>query len=65
MRVINRENSSDRVLLKGFEGQVCDVSFNNSNDNILAAVDDHGNLIVWSLSQIDGNMVYPFLIELV
>lgn len=57
VRVINRENSSDRVLLKGFEGQVCDVSFNNSNDNILAAVDDHGNLIVWALSQIDGKMV--------
>uniref|UniRef100_F7BD94 Enhancer of mRNA-decapping protein 4 n=1 Tax=Ciona intestinalis TaxID=7719 RepID=F7BD94_CIOIN len=58
VRVINRNNSSDRVLLKGFTGAVCDVGFApHTGCNILAAVDSVGNLIVWSLEQEDGHLV--------
>ncbi|XP_078482620.1 LOW QUALITY PROTEIN: enhancer of mRNA-decapping protein 4-like [Ciona intestinalis] len=57
VRVINRNNSSDRVLLKGFTGAVCDVGFApHTGCNILAAVDSVGNLIVWSLEQEDGHL---------
>ena len=57
MRVINRQNSSDRVLLKGFSGFVTDLAFSHSASSMLAAVDDMGNLMVWNLDQIAGNMM--------
>jgi len=56
VRVINRHNSSDRVLLKGFEGVVCDVAFASPNSNILAAIDSSGNVIIWQLDEIAGNI---------
>uniref|UniRef100_H2ZQ96 Enhancer of mRNA-decapping protein 4 WD40 repeat region domain-containing protein n=1 Tax=Ciona savignyi TaxID=51511 RepID=H2ZQ96_CIOSA len=58
VRVINRHNSSDRVLLKGFTGVVCDVAFApHAGTHVLAAVDSAGTLLVWSLGQDGGNLV--------
>nr|CAB3240816.1 enhancer of mRNA-decapping protein 4-like [Phallusia mammillata] len=64
VRVINRHNSSDRVLLKGFTGVVCDVAFSSPCSNTVAAVDSFGNLIVWQLNELSGNIVAERMIHI-
>ncbi|CAK8695530.1 unnamed protein product [Clavelina lepadiformis] len=56
VRVINRQNSSDRVLLKGFTSEISDVAFSHSTSTMLAAVDFSGNLIIWSMIQMADSM---------
>ena len=56
VRVINRQDSSDRALLKGFGGVVTDIAFSHSTSNTLAATDDAGNIFVWNLFQTAGKI---------
>ena len=57
VRVINRQNSSDRALLKGFSGAITDVAFSHAHQsNLLAAVDNVGNFLVWTLNDAGGNI---------
>ncbi len=48
LRLIQQETNT-RSLLKGFVGAVVDVSFCHANSNLLACVDQGGNLYIWDL----------------
>ena len=48
IRLIRRDNSF-RALLKGFVGAVMDVAFCHSRSNLLACLDEGGNLHIWDL----------------
>uniref|UniRef100_A0A2C9M9M7 Uncharacterized protein n=2 Tax=Biomphalaria glabrata TaxID=6526 RepID=A0A2C9M9M7_BIOGL len=48
VRVISRK-TAHRVLLKDFQGCVMDIAFALSDDVILAAADEEGNLFVYSI----------------
>ena len=44
-----RQGTNGRALLKGFVGAVVDVVFCHANSNLLACVDEGGNLYLWDL----------------
>ena len=50
LRLIHKE-SKNRVLLKGFIGAILDVSFAHAGSNLLACVDEGGNLQIWDLDR--------------
>ena len=50
IRLIQNE-SSNRALLKNFVGTILDVSFAHANSNLLACVDQGGNLYIWDLDR--------------
>lgn len=43
--------TNNRTLLKGFTGPVLDVSFSPNPANLLACVDQGGNLFIWDLDK--------------
>lgn len=53
VRILNRLTAS-RVLLKGFQGPVCDVVFAHANSSLFAAIDESGSLFIYSIEQPDG-----------
>ncbi|GAB6032704.1 enhancer of mRNA decapping 4 [Chamberlinius hualienensis] len=62
VRVISRK-TSDRLLLRGMRGLVVDVSFAHIlNEVILGAVDEHGNVFVYSIKQEHGLNLYETII---
>lgn len=50
LRLMHRETNG-RTLLKGFTGPVLDVAFAHPTSNLLACVDQGGNLWVWDLDK--------------
>lgn len=54
VRVINRK-TAERALIKGFMGQVLDVAFAHLNNIVLGAVDEHGNMLIYEVSELPGN----------
>ena len=50
LRLIQQETNS-RVLLKGFVGAVVDVAFCHVDSNLLACIDQGGNLYIWDLDK--------------
>lgn len=46
-----RQGTSGRALLKGFVGAVVDVAFCHANSNLLACIDQGGNLYLWDLDK--------------
>ncbi|OWF47144.1 enhancer of mRNA-decapping protein 4-like [Mizuhopecten yessoensis] len=57
VRIINRR-TAERVLLKDFTGKVIDIAFAHTDDVIFGAVDEVGNLFVYSIKETDyGKLV--------
>ena len=50
LRLIQQE-TNNRALLKGFVGAILDVSFAHANSNLLACVDQGGNVYIWDLDR--------------
>lgn len=50
MRLIQPSTNS-RTLLKGFVGAIVDVAFCHAGSNLLACVDEGGNLYLWDLDR--------------
>ena len=50
LRLIQQE-TNNRALLKAFVGAVVDVAFWHANSNLLACVDQGGNVYVWDLDR--------------
>lgn len=50
LRLIQQE-TNNRALLKGFVGAIVDVAFCHSKSNLLACVDQGGNLYIWDLDK--------------
>ena len=50
LRLIHQQTNS-RTLLKGFTGPLLDVAFAADLSNLLACVDQGGNLFVWDLNR--------------
>lgn len=48
LRLLHRETNV-RALLKGFVGPIVDVAFCHSRSNLLACMDQGGNLYIWDL----------------
>ncbi|KAJ8303214.1 hypothetical protein KUTeg_019610 [Tegillarca granosa] len=62
VRVVNRR-TAERVLLKEFVGKVIDISFAHTDDVIIAAVDQMGNLFVYQITEMDdGKLQTPLLL---
>ena len=55
VRII-QQKTKDRTLLKKFTGQVLDVSFAHANSNLLAVIDQGGNLYVYDLDIANGDV---------
>lgn len=59
VRIINRK-TAERALLKDLTGKVVDIAFAYTDDVILAAVDEVGNLLVHSVREGDDKKIqYP------
>ena len=50
LRLIHQETNA-RALLKGFTGPVLDVAFAHATSDLLACVDQGGNLFIWDLDR--------------
>ena len=50
------QETKNRALLKKFVGKVVDVAFACAHTNILAAVDEGGNLHVYDLDMAHGDV---------
>lgn len=48
--------TKDRALLKKFSGKICDLSFLRFNSNILAVLDQAGNIHVYDLDIAQGDV---------
>ena len=60
MRVINRK-TAERTLLKGFQGNILDISFARHACVLLGAVDEKGHLYIHDLKETEqGKIEYPF-----
>lgn len=59
VKVLNCE--IEQIVLDGFAGSIVDVSFANSQDVVLAAADQTGDLRVFRISILpSGRLMYPF-----
>ena len=58
LRVLDQSNGN-RGLLKDFVGSVVDVSFAHFTSNVLACVDQGGNVYVWQISENNNKLMYP------
>ncbi|XP_076449707.1 enhancer of mRNA-decapping protein 4-like [Babylonia areolata] len=56
---IMHNTATDRKLIKGFAGNVVDVSFAHSPEAIVAAVDDLGSLLVFSCKLSQQGVIIP------
>jgi WD40 repeat protein len=45
-------HGSGRALLKGFVGAIVDVAFCSPTSNLLACIDQGGNLYIWDLDKL-------------
>ncbi|XP_048253364.1 enhancer of mRNA-decapping protein 4-like isoform X2 [Haliotis rufescens] len=63
VRVITRK-TAERVLLKDFDGRVIDVAFAHTDEILLAAVDEIGNLFVHEIREEDGKVVSHLLLHI-
>ena len=62
VRIINRK-TAERALLKDLTGRVVDIAFAYTDDVILAAVDEIGNLLVHSIKEGDDKKIqYPWVL---
>ncbi|XP_062605633.1 enhancer of mRNA-decapping protein 4-like, partial [Saccostrea cucullata] len=62
VRIINRK-TAERALLKDLTGRVVDIAFAYTDDVILAAVDEIGNLLVHNVKEGDDKKLqYPLFI---
>lgn len=55
VRII-QQKTKDRTLLKKFVGGVVDIAFAHSDSNMLAAVDEGGNVHVYDLDNAHGDV---------
>ncbi|XP_041375558.1 enhancer of mRNA-decapping protein 4-like isoform X2 [Gigantopelta aegis] len=56
VRVLHRKNA-DRILLKYFDGVVVDVAFAHTDEILLAAVDEMGNVFVYDLAEKNSKII--------
>lgn len=61
VRIINRK-TAERALLKDLTGKVVDIAFAYTDDVILAAVDEVGNLLVHSVREGDDKKIQVHLL---
>ncbi|XP_060069080.1 enhancer of mRNA-decapping protein 4-like [Ylistrum balloti] len=61
VRIINRR-TAERVLLKDFTGKVIDIAFAHTDDVIFGAVDEVGNLFVYSIKETDSDKLITNLV---
>ncbi|XP_033754002.1 enhancer of mRNA-decapping protein 4-like isoform X2 [Pecten maximus] len=61
VRIINRR-TAERVLLKDFTGKVIDIAFAHTDDVIFGAVDEVGNLFVYSVKENDFDKLITNLV---
>lgn len=60
VRIINRK-TAERALLKDFAGRVIDIAFAHTDDVLIGAVDEMGNLMVYHIKETDDRkLVYPW-----
>ena len=50
VRIINR-HTAERALLKGFSGNIIDLSFAHLNAIVLGAVDAMGNMFIYEMQE--------------
>lgn len=61
VRIINRK-TAERALLKDFAGRVIDIAFAHTDDILIGAVDEIGNLMVYHVKETDDRkLMYPFI----
>ena len=46
VRLLNPETAT-RTLIKGFVGTISDLAFSHKDSNMLACVDEGGNVYIW------------------
>ena len=61
LRVVDQSNGN-RGLLKDFVGSVVDVSFAHYDSNVLACVDQGGNVYMWQISENNNKVMYPMVL---
>ena len=57
-----QQGTNGRTLLKGFVGAIVDVAFCHATSNLLACVDEGGNLYVWDLDKSKDEAKIPTLV---
>ena len=63
VRVTNRK-TSDRILIKGMLGPVVDLAFSHSTEEaVIGAVDSHGNLFVYKVTEETSGLSSERLVE--
>lgn len=60
VRLLNPETAT-RTLIKGFVGTISELSFSHKDSNMLACVDEGGNVYIWVIHEKNGKLEYPFL----
>lgn len=63
LRILNRK-TVQKALIKGFTGDIEDVSFAHYTSDLLACIDSAGDIFVWTISEEDDNIKYPLRIKL-
>ena len=59
LRILNRK-TVQKALIKGFTGCIEDVSFCHNKSDQLACIDAAGEVFVWTISENDNKIEYPF-----
>lgn len=57
VRLLNPETAS-RTLIKGFVGTISELAFSHKDSNMLACVDEGGNVYIWVIHEEDGKLEY-------
>lgn len=60
VRLLNPETAT-RTLIKGFVGTISELAFSHKDSNMLACVDEGGNVYIWVIHEKNGKLEYPFL----
>ncbi|CAG2210693.1 unnamed protein product [Mytilus edulis] len=60
VRIINRK-TAERALLKDFAGRVIDIAFAHTDDILIGAVDEIGNLMVYHVKETDDRKLIVLL----
>ena len=65
VRIINRR-TAERALLKDFIGRVIDIAFAHTDDILIGAVDEIGNLMVYHVKETDDmKLMYPLTSDVI
>ena len=59
LRILNRKTVA-KTLIKGFTESIEDVSFAHYNSDQLACIDAAGDVFIWTISEDNDNIKYPY-----